>query len=290
MGIETTFEELVSQHRDSLTPAEQRVAIYLQKNTHDVLFATAEKLGKDTGTSDATVVRTARKLGFSGLPELKHELGRFFVQKIHPSIRLRERIAHTGTDVDEILQYVFVDANERLDECKKLITDEDIETATQILESSAEIFSFGVGTSSLSAEYLGMRLNRLGKRAYVIRHGGFLFADELLAINDQSCVVLYIPGRVLTECKVLLQRAAEVGAPVILVTDSLMHELRDQVQVCLQATHAPGGVTNECLTAMAITDVVILFMTAKEGARAERSSKLLTEFRRQLGIPTSNKL
>lgn len=279
---EMPFTERVHQQRDALSPAERRVVEYLAEQAHDVLFATAEQLGRLTGTSDATVVRTARTLGYSGLPELKQDLGRSLVDEVRPSVRLRQRIEYTATDHEATLNYVFAEATERLEETKRVVTAEDIGKAVDAICGSPETLAFGVGISALSAQYLAKRLNRLGDRAHDISQAGFHLADELLAVTEHSCVVLFVPGRMLTECEVLLNRAEEVGASIILVTDSLATRLRERVTVCLQAVHAPGGGTSECLAAMTIADALLLAVAARDERRAEQTSELLTGFRERL--------
>ncbi|WP_020499601.1 MurR/RpiR family transcriptional regulator [Sciscionella marina] len=279
---EISFAERVDNHRAALSPAELRVVEYLREHAHDALFATAEQLGRLTETSDATVVRTARTLGYNGLPELKQQVGRSLVDEVRPSVRLRRRIEHTGEDHDSTLRYVFAEAIERLQETLRLVGEEDVAAAVERLTAAAETFAFGVGVSALSARYLAKRLNRLGLRAHDISGSGFLLADELLTITGDACIVLYAPGRMLTECEVLLRRAETVGASVVLVTDSLEARLRERVGACLQAVHAPSGSTGECLAAMTVTDAVLLAVAGRDEARAERTSELLTGLREQL--------
>lgn len=279
---EISFAERVDNHRDALSPAELRVVEYLREYAHDALFATAEQLGKQTETSDATVVRTARTLGYNGLPELKQDLGRSLVDEVRPSVRLRQRIEHAGDDHDTTLRYVFAEAVERLQETSRLVSEEDMAAAVERITAASETFAFGVGVSALSAQYLAKRLNRLGRRAHDISQSGFLLADELLAITGDACIVLYAPGRMLTECEVLLQHAETVGASVVLVTDSLASRLRERVAACLQAVHAPSGSTGECLAAMTVTDAVLLAVAGRDEPRAEQTSELLTGLRERL--------
>src|SRR5690349_2831801 len=63
--------DLVEQRREELGPAEQRVAAFLVEDRHRVGHLSAARIAAEVGTSDATVVRTARSLGFSGLSELR---------------------------------------------------------------------------------------------------------------------------------------------------------------------------------------------------------------------------
>lgn len=63
----------IAAHRSELTPAEIRVAEPMADNPHSVGYLSALKLAEASRTSDATVVRTVRKLGFDGLDDLREQ-------------------------------------------------------------------------------------------------------------------------------------------------------------------------------------------------------------------------
>ena len=47
----------------SLTKAEKKVADYIQKNPDKIILMSLQKLARECGTSDATVLRLCRTLG-----------------------------------------------------------------------------------------------------------------------------------------------------------------------------------------------------------------------------------
>ncbi|MFD2031456.1 hypothetical protein ACFSKM_16300 [Ancylobacter dichloromethanicus] len=57
-----------------MSPAEQRVARVLLDAREEVLVASAASLAAKAETSDATVVRTVKSLGFEGMDELRRLL------------------------------------------------------------------------------------------------------------------------------------------------------------------------------------------------------------------------
>lgn len=55
----------------SLTPASARIARLIVEDPAQVARSTISELSALAGTSDSSIVRTARALGFSGYPELR---------------------------------------------------------------------------------------------------------------------------------------------------------------------------------------------------------------------------
>jgi DNA-binding MurR/RpiR family transcriptional regulator len=75
---------LIRSHRDRLTPAERRVADVVLGDPQLVAFGTVAELAERAGSSGATVVRLAAKLGLDGFSELQDrvqgDLGRHLRQ------------------------------------------------------------------------------------------------------------------------------------------------------------------------------------------------------------------
>jgi DNA-binding MurR/RpiR family transcriptional regulator len=86
----------------------------------------------------------------------------------------------------------------------------------------------------------------------------------------------------LPECETILDHAADVGARVILIVDSLTRKLRDRVDARLPAVHSASGLTSECLTSLALTDALLLAVAAREEDRATRASERLNTLRERL--------
>lgn len=277
-----TFARRVRERIAELSPAEQHVVTYLRDHTEDVLFASADQIGQATDTSNATVIRAAKSLGYSGLPELKHELGMEVIGATRPSTRLRQRIEHAGHLPEEALGYVFAEAEERIGETQRVIEQTEFTKAVECLAAAREVVAFGLGLSSLTARYLTMRLIRQDRRARDISVTGFSLADELLPLTEGDTVVMYVPGRMLPECEVILDHAAEVGAHVVLIADSLTRQLRGRVAAILPAVHSASGLTSECLTSLALTDALLLAVAAREEERAARASERLNTLRERL--------
>ena len=276
------LRDRVTARLAELSPAERRVAEYLRDHVLEIVFATADEIGAATETSDATVIRTAKALGYSGLPELKREAGKRALGGVRPSARLRSRIDKAGRETSTLLDHVFAEATERLGETRRLITDEDFVAAVELVMGAREVVSFGLGPSELSAQYLTLRLRRLGRQARQITATGFRLADDLLGLRGSDVVVLYVPGRLINDVHVVLDHARSVGAAVILFSDALLPVLADRVTLTLTAVHSGSGFTGEGLSALLLTDCLALGIAARERDHATATSELLNSLRTAL--------
>src|SRR5215813_1745565 len=83
-----TFAERLATAAGKLSAAELAVANFIGTNREEVLLASALELGEKIGTSDATVIRTAKALGFAGLDPLRRQLAAELRASLSPAARL----------------------------------------------------------------------------------------------------------------------------------------------------------------------------------------------------------
>jgi DNA-binding MurR/RpiR family transcriptional regulator len=277
-----TLESRISTRLARMAPAERRVVEYLRTHQEEVVFASAEEIGAAAGVSDATVVRTAKTLGYAGMVELKFSIGQEMLSRTKPLQRLQSRIEEVGADTSALWQQLFREAHDRLRETERQMSVPQFAAALDIIENARSILCFGIGPSETNAEYFALLLGRRGKAARVTGATGFRLADDLLALQEGDVVIMFSPARLLREHEVILGRAGEVGARVILVTDSLEPVLGDRVDVVLRAVYSVSGFSGEILSSLVLTDALLLALAARDQARATSCAEKLTELRSSL--------
>ncbi|QRP43291.1 MurR/RpiR family transcriptional regulator [Amycolatopsis sp. FDAARGOS 1241] len=272
----------VAERFAELSPAEQRVADYLMRHQQAILLSTAGDLGTLSGTSDATVVRAVKALGYSGLPELKREVGKQVVGDTNPATRLRERIEQAGGDPAALLDQVLTESVERLTETRRLLTTPEFAAAVDLLDDAEEVLGYGLGPSELPMQYLVTRLHRLGRRAWSTSATGFRLADDLVRLTAGDLVVLNVPDRVLHDIKTLVEHAREIGARVLLITNSTRPALAGRVDVTLTAVQSLSGLSHDGLGASLVVDCLLAGLARKDPAAVSQRTDLLVALRTAL--------
>lgn len=277
-GEDLSLSARINRNLAGMSRAERIVAEYLRDHGRHAIFATAEQIGSATGTSDATVVRTAKSLGFGGLLELRRTLAAEVVVETSPVRHFHDERESGGSAVAR----VFTEAAERLEATWRLVEEDDFAAAVGLLDEAREVLAFGLGGSGLLARYLALRLTRMGRRARASWATGFQLADDLLGLRADDVVVLYTPARLLAEIEVVLDHAHAVGARVLLVSSSLGAQFADRVDVTLAAPQSASNFTGEMLSAEVLTDALLLELGSGDETRSTRASELLTSLRSEL--------
>jgi DNA-binding MurR/RpiR family transcriptional regulator len=227
------FDDRIAERIDAMSAAEIRVARYFQQNREEVLIASAAILAANTDTSDATVIRTARALGFSGLDELRRSLADELRRSLSPADRLTRTLDQVGTSVANAF-YLTLDIHaQSLESLRRTVTPQMFEHAVETILHAERVLVFGLGPSSAVANYFVIQLGRFGLTAHCLSNSGLLFADDLQKLRAGDLIVMLAYGRVYAELGALLDEIAVHGLRSILVTDSLAAKLRQRVEQVL---------------------------------------------------------
>lgn len=260
--------ERLALHRDSLSPREREVGEYLTAHGEDAAFLSAAGIAARLGTSDATVVRTVKALGYSGLQALRDELIGELRARATPAARLERSFEQVGSEPASVLEHVVSLQMEFLDEMRRTIAPGTFERAVAMLDAASRVVIAGVGPTAALAEYLALRLRRVRRPAVTVTMTGLRLADELLGLERGDAIVLVAYESLDRDSAATLERANELELPVVLVTDTLAVALADRIHVALSAPRSRAGALSTVVTTVALFDALILALAGLDRERA----------------------
>lgn len=269
------------RHRAQLSRSELAVAEYLVALPIDVLiFKSAEEIASDAGTSDATVIRTARRLGFSGLPELKRICSRAMARTIPTSDRLEQRFRGTGSELPKVAHQMFATAREVLTSTEEQLDEQMLSAAISLLEGADTVWCLGMGTAEVEARHCAIALSRAGLRTRWSGASGFTLANDLLDLRASDVVVLFNAVHQTPEFSMVASQMSEVGCKLILVCGVQLRELyKDKVDALLTCIGSPSKLASWTLGAIVIGDMLAYGVAVKNQPRAIETKRRLAGLR-----------
>ena len=213
-----TFESRVLAALDALAPAEQRIARFFIDQKQAVLLNSAAQIAERAGASDATVVRTARALGFESLSALRAALLSELTGMPSPGDRMERTLAETGGHALRHVMSIHEKALEALRDQQFAVS---FERCIDILAGAARRHVFGIGPSGAMADYASLQFNRIGLPTNALSVSGIALADRLLWVGKGDAVLMMAYAPLYREVDILLDHAARHDVPVILISDDL---------------------------------------------------------------------
>lgn len=280
--MDTTVAERASTASDRLSPAESRVARFFVDHSEEAAFLSAAEIGAHLGTSDATVVRAVKALGYAGLGELRRELVDALRFRGTPAVRLGRSLESAGDDPASVADHVLALQAEFIDEARVRLRPEDIERAVELLASADRVVTCGIGPSGALAEYFALRLGRFGHQTFAVNATGLRLADALQQLRRGDAVVLLAHEALDPDGEVTLARANELMLPVVLVTDTLGPKLAARIEVALSASRSAVGAFGASAPTLALLEALLLACAARERSSTLVSLAELNELRTRL--------
>jgi DNA-binding MurR/RpiR family transcriptional regulator len=204
---------------DTLPPSWKRLADFLLTNLDRAAFLTASDFARHSQTSESSVVRFARGLGYAGYPELREDLRVLLREKLRPV----ERMVQAGgvpSATASVVARVFELAIGNIQETRKLLENRLLEAAVvAITEADAKHIvglNASAGTACLLAHHLGKILPNVRGHA----DGGPMLFDALLSISKRDVVIGISYPRYAKSTVEILRYARARGAQTIVFTDS----------------------------------------------------------------------
>ncbi len=279
--IANDFAPYVRAHFDQLTKSEKRIARYLLRNLDEVAFMSAAELADRLGLSEATVVRFARSLEFSGFPEMRAACQSSFRERVTHASRLRGKLdeLRQGGDIFEQLTVSEIDY---LTQALQTVDRQAIQQAVELLRSQKRVFVFGLGPSISLVDLLAIRLTRFGCQVIPLTASGREVVEPLILMNQDDLLFAIGFFDVTPALKLVLEHAQQVGAPSILLTDNLGSLLGDRANVVLSARRGPVSAFHSLTVPMTIVNTLLLVLAETNRERAVASLDKLDDIREKL--------
>jgi DNA-binding MurR/RpiR family transcriptional regulator len=261
----------------SLSPVLQRIVDHLLGAGPEVVLLSAAELAAEIGTSDASIIRTAKALGYAGLDELRRAIS---AAGRDPSLeeRLRHSLAEGVTD-ESILDALIRHHLASLDALARGVGPELLHRAVVVLAEAARIVWCGTGPSAAVAEYGAILASRLGRPSTSAGGSGTRLADELLAIGPGDVVVIFSYGHANDRPRPVVERCEELAVPTVLITDSAPRWLRDRVTTVLPCGRGAPDYFSSHAATLVLIEALVLNLAALDPRRAEASLAVLNDLR-----------
>jgi DNA-binding MurR/RpiR family transcriptional regulator len=148
------------------------------------------EISKDIGTSDASIIRFAKEIGYKGYQDLRQSLIWYIRRIIYPSQKLSFHFNENGQSHPLIETVMEKDVDYIIKTISKIDTD-DFDTLVQFICSAKRIFCMGWGMSSFLAEYLAFNLRFLSYQAIDVTRERRPLIQQILPMDKNDILITF---------------------------------------------------------------------------------------------------
>jgi DNA-binding MurR/RpiR family transcriptional regulator len=219
---------------DAFSRNQRALARHVLKNYESVAFATVSQLAQDSGVSEATIVRFAQALDFSGYPEFQKEVRRL----LRADLRGVERFklgAQPGPERQTPLDAIAAKERENISALYDAFDARRFAGAVRMLRRASQVMVVGTRSTASLAHHLWFALDKIAIDATRVSAITSETYDRLSRMDAKGCIVLIGFPRYLREHVKLLEYAKARRLATLTITDSTFSPLQGDVTL-----HAPA--------------------------------------------------
>jgi DNA-binding MurR/RpiR family transcriptional regulator len=265
--MEPPLTKRIAQVRDQLSGGGLRVVDFLALHPTEASVFSAQEIADRANVSDATVVRTVKQLGYSGLGEMRRAAAAMLNPVRDPERTLAEHLTQSD-DNSQLLAKISLDAAQLAHALPRTVPAETFQAAARILAAASRTLIVGYGSAHPVADSLSLGLRRIGRAASATGLTGYNFADELGQLSAGSALVLIAPLRHVREHDVAISEATRIGCPILLITEVLASHFADRVETILVTPSTEDLLTGAQVVHLMLVDALLLAVAATDPDRA----------------------
>jgi DNA-binding MurR/RpiR family transcriptional regulator len=236
---DTPLQSRLNALQGSFSPAEKRIITIIRLDPPGVANMGVTELAKYAETSTATVVRTSKRLGFSGYPALRLALAAESSSPMPVDMPLAADIGENDSP-KQILQKLLEFEVKGANETTQLLSAATLEQAVSVLSQARRIDIYGAGASGLVAQDFCQKLRRIGvvAQSYGSTDESLVSACQLAA-GDVALAISH-SGKTAGIVEALSQAKA-AGATTLAITANGRAALVRKADVVLRTSNREMG-------------------------------------------------
>ena len=269
--------ENIQNNFDNLFPAEKKVASYILENTSEVINLNVSELAQKSKTSDATVVRAIKHLGYDG-----HYQMRLLLSKDIGKFEVKNENESTLNSV----QKFFSLESERITRLSETIDFEELIEISKVILKAKTTHVIAVGNTVPVSFDLGFRLQRAG----ISCEYSMLFEQFINNINlgsKEDCVIAISRSGASTQVIRGVELAKKKKMKVIVITGELNKTLISNADYVIKINEMKSQIStiykpDSHLLELAINDVLVYVIQTLQKIKDIKTKDL--DFRDNIGI------
>ncbi len=265
----------IERHYTKLTTQQRRIADYLLAHEHTVFAMSVSELAVAAQASEATVVRFAREVGFSGY----HELRAALMEEVRQHLTPEDRFA-TAEPSRAAAGTVVRVADSEIDNIRHTVTDLDpaeLERFVAKLRRADLVATVGLGVSSILARLAQYMLFQIGVRSQFLRRDAITLIEQVELLPRNTTLWVFSLPPYSKQTVAAAARAKERRIPVVAITDRADAPVCEYAYAALPCHSKNLLFTNSISGPLVALNAVVTDLALADKARALKQLRLTEE-------------
>jgi DNA-binding MurR/RpiR family transcriptional regulator len=252
----------IEARRADLTPAERRVAAVVADDPEAVAFGTVADMARRAGTSGATVVRLATKLGYDGFVDLQGAVRQDITRRLRPASE-RIRRPQPGDTLGVTLATELANVAATLEAVDAGAFAEAVRLLSAPATRGGRVFVLSGDASCGVARLLATELGMLRTGVALLAGSEVAIARVLADLGPADVLIVLDLARYDRLVVATAKRAAARGATLVALTDSALSPLAAHARVAFTVAAVGAGPFDSHTGMLALVNALVAGVAAR---------------------------
>lgn len=257
------FSELKLNY-DNLTGSQKKIGKYVLDHYEQVAFMSAVELAEAVGVSDATIIRFARNIGFSGYVEFKQYMREGMKVFDSPDSRVSKSLELIENKEDLSAKVGNIDL-ENLRNFLQNIDLSKIGQAADAIYAAKCIYFVGMGTAATVTQFLQLHLRRMGFQTINVSEAITISPEKIVNIKKEDLLICCGFPRYSKGTYNAIIFAKNKGATVLTITDSDLSALAVYSDIVLSVRLDNITFFNSYIVPMELCNILLMKVLERNG-------------------------
>ncbi len=250
---------------DEFTPVEKKIALHILKEPAGIPTLSIKELAHASDTSDASVLRFCKSLGYSGFKSFMLDLNLAIVEEEkdknnYTDIRL-------GDSLSSIISNVFFSDKQALVDTENILDTHEVEKAIKMIKNGETLHFFGVGASGLVCLDAYQKFRRIGMNCFAHTDSHDQLTNAVLLGKDDVCIIFTYSGKT-NDIRKVFHLLKENRCKIIIVSKfsrtNLLENADSYLHVFTPEVTLRSGAMGSRIAMLAIVDILLLGILSED--------------------------
>lgn len=272
-----------------LTRTSRIIGEYVLDNETDACFMTSTEIAEKLEVSEASVIRFARALGFTGFMDFQKNLRKSHTERLGrissavavPYERLQASMAHSD---ENYIQEFLMNTETNITSVIKNNPQETFDSAITLLMNCRRKYIVASRANTGVASYFNLLLRHQVSDVIPTWESSVNVIDHMCDIGKEDCVILFSFPRYSEMDRQALQMAEDAGASIIVITDRPSAPLARFATVLLTVDVDTNTFFNSYVGVQLVMEILSAGLSRKMGGANAEKLQLIDKYIGALGV------
>ena len=277
----------MKEMQGELTTKEKKISKYILQHLDKIVYMNTYQIADKCKVSQASVVRFAKKLGYSGFPEFKISFGRDMGRRdVEEKINFIYEDIQETDELDDLIKKIAYANSNIIQDTYSILDTNTVKEAVEIIKNARKIFILGAGYSGIVAKDFHYKLGELGMNS-ICEADYHIQLASISTLNESDVVFVISQGGKTVDIYNLVKEAKKRKAKIISVTQMSSNPIRDLADIKISTIMEKNNFRSTALSSriaqLTIIDIIYVALITENKELAEKyigdALKLVSDFK-----------